>query len=174
MIPLAPALVVAAATAFAGSASEHEDRCVHMLMGDDSWPLLDEWATAFVHYVGYWSLYDSAVQFSSWPFPITASRDAIAAMAHSRAVLEKLAHPGDIFLASSVPAGQLNQIGIIATVDGAFPTARGEDWVLECTTIEGMLRASGPKQSRHAVRRVRRFNTHVGDRFVRWADLDRT
>jgi hypothetical protein len=174
MIPLAPALVVAAATAFAGAGQEGKGRRrAQIVLDDNSWPLLHDWPTAFVHYVGYWALYDSTVECSSWPFTIKMTCDQIASIARVRELLVKQANPGDLFLLPSPHARErFDRIGIVATIEGAYPTAREEDWVYECITLEGERCITEHGEQRSVQRHLRRFNTHVGDRFVRWAELD--
>jgi hypothetical protein len=43
----------------------------------------------------------------------------------------------------------------------------------ECDTIEGNTDAGGSREGDGVMRRVRRFYPKAGDRFIRWADLDR-
>ena len=173
MIPLAPALVVAAATAFAGAGEKRKGpRRARIVLDDNSWPLLHDWPTAFVHYVGYWALYDGSADSSSWPFPMTMTCDQIASIANVRELLVKQANPGDLFVLPSPHTQAFDRIGIVATIEEVYPTPSEEDWVFECITLEGQLCATEGGEQRFVRRQLRRFNTHVGDRFVRWAELD--
>jgi hypothetical protein len=155
---------------------ERGRRRAQIVLDDESLPLLHDWPTAFVHYVGYWALYDSTVECSGWPFPMTMTCNQIAIVARPRDLLVKWAHPGDLFvLPTPHDREQFDLIGIVASIEGMYPTAREEDWVFECITLEGQLCAAEGKEAgeqRFVQRQLRRFNTHVGDRFIRWAELD--
>jgi hypothetical protein len=101
----------------------------------------------------------------------TTTCDQMEKIVRPRDLLVKRANPGDLFLLPSPDARGL-RIGIVASIEGAYPTAKEKDWVYECITLEGQLCAADGGEQRFVQRQLRRFNTHVGDRFVRSAELD--
>ncbi len=160
MIPLTPSFLVAAATTLVGRRLPVESR------------------TAFVHYVGYWSHYEHGAARSSWPLPRASSCAELATYAEEERILRRRPLAGDVFLLWHAPTASFEHTGIVARVRGAGITPGGTRWV-DCHTIEDFPHP-GDRPDREAVTievvcRVRRFypSRTVGDRFIRWANLDR-
>jgi len=153
MIPLAPSLVVAAASAFVGAST----RARHALSA--VWPDMDAEGTRFVHHVGYWALYDGRTGRSSWP--LTGDCMALAAFADRNLSLESVPQFGDVILLHD-PVLDASRAGFVEHVS-ACARKRGE-LVQVCGTIEWSA-AEGA-----ALRAQRIFGDH--DRLVRWADLE--
>src|SRR6266571_4943169 len=95
MIPLCPALLVAAANAFVGSSDESEDggeaarlaERLHLFLHDVHQPTVGPLSAGFVSYVGRWSHYDEMAHGSSWPLPDALTCDELAGFAYQRGVL---------------------------------------------------------------------------------------
>ena len=163
MIPLTPSFLIAAATSLVRDPEEGATGCA---------------AAAFVHHVGYMSHFQYGAERSSWPLPSTASCAALAQYASNEDVLREEPAPGDVFLLWHAPTATFEHTGIVARVRDAGVTPGGTPWV-DCDTIEGNGGAddnrTGDAAMTGVVRRVRRFypTATVGDRFIRWVDLDR-
>ena len=101
VVPLSPALLVAAANAFVGVSEqggdnrgqmvEHFLRSVHLPPGQP-------WCAAFVYHVGHSALYDHMTRRSSWPLPATGSCETLARAARANGVLRNEPYVGDVFL----------------------------------------------------------------------------
>jgi hypothetical protein len=159
MIPLTPSFLVAAATTLVGGRVPVES------------------CTALVHYVGYWSHYEHGAARSSWPLP-RGSCAELARYAKEEGVLSRMPLAGDVFLLWHAPTASFEHAGIVARVCDDGITPGGTCWV-DCDTIEGTCeRGDAPGAAGmmiDVVCRVRRFypSRRAGDRFIRWADVDR-
>jgi hypothetical protein len=129
------------------------------------------WCAAFVHHVGYWSHFDYAAERSSWPLPATASCYMLGAFAKERGVLREAPAAGDVFLLWNVRLARFAHTGVVARLREEGKTPGGDPW-FDCDTIEGNTDAGGSREGDGVMRRVRRFYPKVGDRFIRWAELD--
>src|SRR5688500_1060182 len=116
------------------------------------------------------SHFDHAVGRSSWPLPATASCYVLGEFAQRREVLVKEPRAGDVFLQYNSILRRFAHTGIVVRVDAERVTG-GEKWY-ECTTIEGNTNEDGSREGEGVYCRTRRLYPGVGDRFVRWADLD--
>ena len=174
MIPLTPALLVAAANAFVGLGEEGGDnrgQMVELFLKEVNQPAGQPWCAAFVHHAGYWSHYDNLIEKSSWPLPATAGCQELGEFAKEDKILLKEPRLGDVFLLFSIHKQRFGHTGVVLSLERSLPTA-GEDWLYQCKTIEGNTNDDGSDEGRTTLRKVRWFNTFVGDRFIRWADLD--
>lgn len=175
MIPLTPGFLVAAATSFDGLREEGGNNCglmIERFLKAVSQPKGQPWCAAFVHHVGYWSHYDPRRGESSWPLPATASCYMLGDFARREKVLEKVPVDGDVFLLFRPTLGRFAHAGIVARVIDAGHTPGGSPW-FDCHTIEGNSNEEGSREATSVVRILRRFYPDVGDRFIRWAALDR-
>jgi hypothetical protein len=158
MIPLTPSFLVAAATTLVGRRVPGES-CM-----------------AFVHHVGYWSHYEHGAAKSSWPLSSGSSFAELEKYAKDEKVLLEEPRAGDVFLLRHAPTASFEHTGIVARVREPGITPGGTPWV-ECDTIEGSTDAgddpTADGMTIRVARSVRRFYPTLGDRFVRWADLDR-
>ena len=172
MIPLSPALLVAAAGALCRLRDHGSGALVEQLVrgtGDIGSP---RWDAAFVHYAGFWSHFDHRTGTSSWPLPATACCNTLAEFARTAGALcEDPPQPGELFLLWS-PARKLYvRTGIILGVE---PANERWDGSLEydCHTIEGNL-AEGARLDGSGMGRVaRRLSPALGDRTIRWTALE--
>jgi hypothetical protein len=155
MIPLTPALLLAAASA--------------LVDDDPTIPSHIFTPTSFIHHAGYCSHWDHRGDVSSWPLPRLEDCTALATFAAQRRVLTSTCSPGDIFVAWSPALDRFVTAGIVCTIrDVARPPLRSEGLTLRCLVIEC---AAAPEAS-IVRRRVRRLCTRAGDRFIHWPDLD--
>jgi hypothetical protein len=159
-----------------GESGTNRGQMIDLFLRGVNQPPGEPWCAAFVHHVGYWSHFASGVQTSSWPLPPTASCNALAQYAKEQDVLRDDPADGDVFLLWHAPIACFAHTGIVERVRERGKLAGGTKWV-DCDTIEGNSDAGDSRDGDGAttgvVRRVRRFYPTVGDRFIRWADLDR-
>lgn len=175
MIPLTPGFLVAAATSFEGLQEEggnNRGLMIERFLRGVGLEKGNPWCAAFVHHVGYWSHFDPRLGASSWPLPATASCYMLGDFARRERVLEKTPVDGDVFLLFRPTLGRFAHAGVIARVIEAGHTPAGSPW-FDCHTIEGNSNEDGSREATSVVRIVRRFYPGVGDRFIRWPELDR-
>ena len=173
-------LLIAAANAFVGMREEGGDnrgQMVEMFLREVHQTAGEPWCAAFVHHVGYWSHFDASVRTSSWPLPPTASCAELGQYALARRILVKQPQPGDVFLLFSRGLGRFHHAGIVVSVDARYPVrssaiAGDDDGLWVCTTVEGNTNDDGSVNGTATLRKVRRINTVIGDRFVRWVELE--
>ena len=174
MVPLSPALLVAAANAFVGVGEQGGDnrgQMVEHFLRSVSLPPGQPWCAAFVHHVGVSAHYDHASQRSSWPLPATGSCDALARAARANGVLRDEPGFGDVFLLYSKLRGRFIHTGIVVGVED-------EDQVHErdvhvCVTVEGNTNSDGSSNGNTTLRKVRTFKEADGHKFVRWVEMVR-
>ena len=130
------------------------------------------WHAAFIWHVGFWSHCEDFDVRSSWPFPPTSSLEQMERFAESRGVLHEEPRAGDIFLLASGTRGTFSRGGIVIQV--LNPDSRDDGRRFdECLTIEGDPTGKLASQGAIAIRRLRLLSSNMGDRFIRWSELDR-
>ena len=172
LVPLTPALIVAAANAFVGFTEqggdnrgqvvEHFLREVHQVPGQP-------WCAAFVFHAGYHSHYDAVSRISTWPLPDTASCQDLYNFARARNAIRDEPEVGDVFLLYNSVLKRFAHTGIVVGVD-AGDAAEDRD-VHVCTTIEGNTNLDGSRDGYATLRRARTFREVDGHRFIRWCEL---
>ena len=173
MIPPTPGFLVAAANAFVGLAEEGGDnrgQVVELFLREVQEPAGQPWCAAFVHHVGYWSHFDNKAKRSSWPLPATASCEALGKFARETRTDRRDARAGDVFLVFSKTMNRFVHTGIVVSVDETYAIPK-DHFMYVCTTIEGNTNDDGSANGTTTLRKTRRFNTAVGDRFIRWAEI---
>lgn len=173
MIALTPGFLIAAAESLVGLREEGNNRglMVELFLKGVSQPPGQPWCAAFVHHVGQRSHFDPIAGRSSWPLPNTASCYMLGVFAKQKQILVEEPLEGDVFLHWSPMLGRFAHTGIITRVITQGETPAGRAW-FDCHTVEGNTSDDGSREGWGVLRRVRRFHPAVGDRFVRWADLD--
>ena len=174
VVPLSPALLVAAANAFIGVSEQGGDnrgQMVELFLRGVSLPPGQPWCAAFVHHVGYSAHYDHLTRRSSWPLPATGSCEALARAARANGALRDEPYVGDIFLLYSALQRRFIHTGIVVGV-------REEERVHErdvhvCVTVEGNTNDDGSSNGYATMRKVRTFREADGHRFIRWAEMVR-
>ena len=172
MIPLAPALVVAAASSFIGVGEQGGDnrgQMVELFLREVGQEPGAPWCAAFVFHVGYWALYDHRGLRSSWPLPRTASCWELGEFARRRGILGEQPMEGDVFLLYSRDHGRFAHTGFVVDTLGGTHGRK----TFECMTIEGNTNDDGSNNGNNTLIRKRPFDLERGDRFIRWVDLDR-
>jgi hypothetical protein len=178
MVPLTPTFLIAAAAGLVGLREDDArgGRMIEQFLHDVHQPPRQPWSAAFVYHVGYWAHFQYGAERSSWPLPATSSWEELAKFAAEQQVLVSEPTDGDVFLLWHAPTACFAHTGVVARVRGRGVTAGGTSW-FECDTIEGNSDAGEHREDsgvmNGVVRRARRFYPEVGDRFIRWADLDR-
>ena len=177
LVPLSPALLVAAANAFVGVSEQGGDnrgQMVELFLRGVQLPPGQPWCAAFVHHVGYASHYDQLLRRSSWPLPATGSCEALARAARAAraaGALREEPHVGDVFLLYSARQRRFVHTGIVVGVDGEEQVHARD--VHTCVTVEGNTNADGSANGTTTLRKVRTFREADGHRFVRWTEMAR-
>ena len=182
MLPPSPTLLIAAANTYVGWQDDPEEVRIHQrsafvecllrqvhadLHGETPVP----WHTAFIHHAGYWSHYDTVYGASSWPLPATPSPAELARFAAERGVLREEPEDGDIFLLWAPVKQQFVRAGIVLDARDFGQSFHGHAWQ-ECVTIEANTDECCSADGGLILRRVRRLSVEMGDRFIRWSELD--
>ena len=174
LVPLSPALLVAAANAFVGVSEEGGDnrgQMVEHFLRSVALPPGQPWCAAFVHHVGHSAHFDHVSGHSSWPLPATGSCEALARAASRVGVLRDEPYVGDIFLLYSPLHKRFIHTGIVVGV--LDEDAVHECDVHRCVTIEGNTNSDGGSNGHSTLRKVRTFREAEGHRFIRWAEIVR-
>lgn len=174
LVPLSPALLVAAATAFVGVREEGGDnrgQMVEQFLRSVHLPPGQPWCAAFVHYVGHSAHYDHLSRRSSWPLPATGSCEALARAARTLGVLRDDPQVGDVFLLYSKLRRRFIHTGIVVGVEDEERT-RDRD-VHRCLTVEGNTNDDGSAEGHSTLCKLRTFREADGHRFIRWAEVAR-
>lgn len=172
LVPLTPALLVAAANAFVGfneQGGDNRGQVVERFLAQVNQPPGQPWCAAFVYHVGYHSHYDSSTKISTWPLPATASCQELFHVARMHGVLRDEPEVGDVFLLYSKREGRYAHTGIVTGVDD--PDRAGIRDVHVCITIEGNTNDDGSREGFATLRKVRTFREADGHKFIRWTEL---
>lgn len=171
-LQLSPVLLVAAASAMLGL-TRHGGADAELMLREVGQPAGDDWDTAFVHHVGYWSHYDHETLRSDWPLPVTNDCNVWARFAEEHgALLAGLPRGGDLFLEWSVKRKRFVHTGIVAGFSESTGILPNGVAYVECQTIEGNVNALGRYPGAGIYRQRRKVVTARGDRFIRWSQLD--
>jgi hypothetical protein len=188
MLPLSPALFIAAATSLIGDFHCDPPASCGPVTSDgvecDGLAHFDSLTTAaFIAHVGYWSHHQGRGK-SSWPFALDADCDTLASLAERDAVLhEGKPAVGAICLQRADGDQRFSRAGIVLWTEEVEDTGRATD-SYECGMIEGGAILLGPFGA--PANRRNGFETRVlwvrrtqvrcrpaeGDRFIKWVDLD--
>lgn len=173
IVPLTPALLVAAANSFIGLVEEGGDnrgQMIERFLAGVHQPPGAPWCAAFVYHVGYYSHYNHVSRISSWPLPATASCYDLGVFAERKGALSHEPEVGDVFLKYNKTLGRFAHTGIVVGVDEG--DALEDVGVHVCTTVEGNTNVDGSRNGNATLRKVRRLVEADGDRFIRWVKLD--
>ncbi|MDB4875608.1 MAG: hypothetical protein JWM41_2054 [Gemmatimonadetes bacterium] len=125
---------------------------------------------ALVYHWGYWSQFDYRADASSWPLIPTAEPEALAEFARARGVLAAAPCDGDVFLQYSPRRSEFVRGGVIAHVYMDEERSEGAPYY-EAVVLEGNSNTSGELGGPRVARLVRRLCPSLGDRFIRWTEL---
>jgi hypothetical protein len=173
MITLTPSLLIASAQSFVGM--QPDESCplstVRGLLTEVGLPETAPWSAAFVHHVGFHSHYDEDAEASNWPLPRTGSCSVLARFAESRGLLHgDPPRRGEIMLLWEPRHQRFMQAGIVTKL--VETRSLNGAWVYECSTIEGNVSLGGGGLGPYVRFNRRMLCPKMGDRFVRWVDLD--
>ena len=174
IVPLSPALLVAAANAFIGVSEQGGDnrgQMVEHFLRSVSLPPGQPWCAAVVHHVGHSAHYDHLTRRSSWPLPATGSCEALARAARANGVLRDEPYVGDVFLLYSRARNRFIHTGIVVGVQEEERVHDRDEHV--CVTVEGNTNNDGSSNGHTTLRKVRTFREADGHRFIRWAEIVR-
>ena len=174
IVPLSPALLVAAANAFVGVGEQGGDnrgQMVEFFLRGVALPPGLPWCAAFVHHVGHSAHYDQLTGRSSWPLPATGSCDALARAARASGVLCDEPYVGDVFLLYSRLRGRFIHTGIVVGVEDEERVHERD--VHLCVTVEGNTNSDGSSNGNTTLRKVRTFRESDGHKFIRWVEMVR-
>ena len=174
IVPLSPALLVAAANAFVGVSEQGGDnrgQMVEHFLRSVSLPPGQPWCAAFVHHVGHSAHYDHLTKRSSWPLPASGSCDALGRAARAYGVLRDEPCVGDVFLLYSRTRNRFIHTGIVVGVQEEGRVHERDVHV--CATVEVNTNNDGSSNGHTTLRKVRTFREVDGHRFIRWAEMVR-
>ncbi len=172
MMPLSPALFLAAASALVPSDVRVPRLSLHQRLEDldperrSSQLPGDETATAaFIAHAGYCA-HRLAPGRSGWPFPLGADCEALGRIGLDRGIATvALPAAGAIYLRRSPREQRFMRASIVLWAVVVPPMERW-GWTYDCHVIEGIA-------AREARRAWITCCPELGDRFLSWADLDR-
>lgn len=182
MIPPSPRLLIAAANTYVGWEQDEEgrrlarrsafvERVLHEVGASLGGAAPVPWHTAFVSHVGYWSHYDHEYGASSWPLPATASADELGKFAAERGVLTEEPREGDLFLQWADVKKEFVRSGIVLRLGDFALTPRGTPYQ-NVETIEANTNENRDADGDATLKQVRRVSVAMGDRYIRWSELD--
>jgi hypothetical protein len=178
MIRLTPRLLIAAANAAVGMSEKSAlavKRVVERRLAlEDGYVGDRELAhdVALVLHWGHCAHYDERIESSSWPITRVRTADDIAGCASRNGLLRETPLEGDLFLLFSPPSRGYVRVGIVANVCGEGRLGARSSYY-DVITIEPDSNEHGELGGGKVVRMKRRLCAAAGDRFVRWADMDR-
>jgi hypothetical protein len=173
-IPLSPVMLTAAACTLCrlkanGATSSALLR--ELVLGPDH-PANTRWDAAFVSHVGYWSHFDNRSGCSGWPLPLVIAANDLGEFALSKNVLsDETPQFGELFLQWSPSRGRFVRTGIVIGVEPRTERMDVSDQY-ECHTIEANITPTGRLDGDRMGRVVRLLAPKLGDRTIRWTDLE--
>lgn len=176
MLRLSPQMLIAVAGALVRQKAPAPDLDLALLESPPSREPPEEEDTAggqahlgdvgFVHHCGYWAHFDYRTNASSWPIPEAQTPTELAAFGLEHDILFPMPEPGDIFLQYAPQRREFGLAGIVVLLLGSGRYSPTTPY-FDVYTMEADMRARGK------LRRVRRrLSPSMGDRFLRWTDLD--
>ena len=130
------------------------------------------WDARFIHECGYWSHYDSSSKSSAWPIPLHYTTPELGLFGQRHGVLYDKPQPGDILLMHSkmwkVFVHSAVVVDVLATIKPP-----GKKPMYDLYAIEGDIDEAGRLRGGRSLPARRRVVPSRGDRFLRWAELDR-
>lgn len=147
---------------------------------------------ALVHHAGFWSHFNHQNGVSDWPLPVPTDHGDLARFAERKLALSSgRPRPGDLFLVWSPAKERYVHSGIVVSVEplahrepvGAEPDDPDEERVqtrriddslerFECHTIEAKVTETGGLGGGRLGRVRRILAPALGDRCIKWADMD--
>ena len=182
MIHLEPNLLITTASAMVGLGITGENIlgesmvAARMNAEHGGGPLPDytgfSWNVAFIEYCGYWSHYHHKQRTSVWPIPPGMTPALLAHYGRCHRLLHESPQPGDVFLLQSPQTREFHHAGIVINVErsGRFSQRAAYH---DIYAVEGDVSEDGQVGGGRTLRMQRRAWPHMGDRFLRWADMDR-
>jgi hypothetical protein len=186
MMPLSPALFLAAASALVASdlrlprRSKPERGALDPDARDTHAPEDGVATAALIAHVGYWS-HRRAVGRSSWPLPLGADCDELARIGSARGVLiSGTPDPGAIYLRWSDRDQRFVRAAIVLSAMDVPPQAQG-GWTYDCHVLEGRAALTCPETGEPRIETTLHWARQgrvtccpgLGDCFLSWVDLDR-
>lgn len=181
MIPLSPALFMAAASAIVAADLEtpplptsKRKRLAELdpIQRDTHGAGDNVTTAAFIGHVGYWAHRDPGGP-SSWPFPLDVDCNALARIGIDRGVVSTATpKAGVIYLRWSVPEARFVSASIVLWAKDR-PPQHGSRWTHDLHLLQGSAVLSAVGTTVQWARQLRvRGSTDFGDRFLSWVDLD--
>ena len=108
---------------------------------------------------------------SSWPLPMDLTHTELAQFGEAQRILRDEPAPGDVFLVAHPRTKTFIQAGVIASVEAR---GRYDDRTpyFDAYTIVGDTDETGSPGRGRTMRLNRRLSLALGDRFLRWSDMD--
>jgi hypothetical protein len=127
---------------------------------------------AFVRHAGFNSHYDDFSKRSSWPLPPVHDAHELAHFARENGILSvEYPKAGEIFLRWSCQRKRFTRVGIVVHVETGVARADAAGYII-CGTIESPVLEHGAWRDQRVQRIKHKLSPELGDRFVRWVNLD--
>ena len=177
MFRLSPQLLIATTRALAGMRVTGEQDLGDATLAD---PLVERtwhdqrppsWDARFIQQCGYWSHYDHRSRSSTWPIPVDLTTPELGFFGLAHNVLYDTPEPGDIFLMWGPQRELFIHSGVVVDVL-ATHLVLGRKPSFDVYTIEGDTDDYGRLAGGQTKRVRRRLSAALGDRFLRWAELE--
>lgn len=176
MFRLSPQLLIATTRALAGLGVTEQDfgeatptEPLAGRLGQDEMPR--SWDARFIQRCGYWAHYDHRSRSSSWPIPVGLTTPELALFGLAHDILRDAPEPGDIFLQWGRQRDMFIHTGVVVDVLASHRVG-GKMSFFDVYTVEGDTDEQGRLARGKAMRVRRRLSPALGDRFLRWAELD--
>ena len=121
--------------------------------------------------LGVRAYYDLATGRSAWPVPLGLSPHGLALFGAERGILHERPESGDIFLQRSLRVREFIHAGLVMTVDG-WGCVNDHTVYFDTSTIEGDTDHRGLLERGYTCKLRRRLSPTLGDRFLRWCELE--
>lgn len=121
--------------------------------------------------LGFRAYYDEVTRTSAWPVPLGLTPHELASFGQEQRVLYETPKSGDIFLQCGLMEKFYVHAGLVMTVDGhgLFDDAT---LMYQTSTVEGDTDHRGLLGRGYTCKLRRPLSPTLGDRFLRWSELD--
>ena len=120
---------------------------------------------------GYRAYFDEATNRSAWPVPLGLSPHELALFGAKYGILHEQPASGDIFLQRSFRTREFIHAGLVMTVDRTG-CMNDHTFYYDLSTVEGDTDHRGLLGRGYTCKLRRRLSPTLGDRFLRWWELD--
>jgi hypothetical protein len=138
---------------------------------DDPLAALGTLDVRLLQQLGFRAYYDETAKESAWPLPLGMSPHELALFGADCGILYEHPEIGDIFLQRSFRIKEYIHAGLVMTVDGQG-CIDDHTVYYDNSTIEGDTDHRGLLGRGYTCKLRRRLSPTLGDRFLRWSELN--